>query len=457
MGRVKLQNWKRSITYHASVVEVIHSAADLQRIITDTARYPSPVRAKGSHHSTTECVVAEGGTVCDMSQMKRIVSIDRERMRVTLEAGVILYDAAKELEKHGLQFYVNIELGNLTLGSGGTGNTKDASYFANGNWEFGQADSYCCAMKIVQADGSIREVDEDTEPELMEALRTGYGMLGIAYEVTFRVKPISAMTFRHELYHIDDFCAKFPQLLERKTSMMFYYFPFNNQVLIEIRENSDLPLKPGSLAWKIRNWTWKTGWPFIANLFNFIPIKPWRYRISNFLNRATAIFMLTKLKGKDSSPADQVIHYHPTAPFASYTFSIWGFDRDTYPQALKDYYRFCREYDKTHGYRCDMLNVGYHIIQDRSALFSYTRHWNSCTIDPVASGRGEFLSFLAAYNEFCSSHDARPLLNQTPELTPAQVQKAFGPEIAQFQAIRRQMDPQDRFYSEYFQNLFEGV
>src|SRR3546814_10545375 len=60
----------------------------------------------------------------------RIVRIDKENLTVTLEAGVTLYDAAHELEKHGLQFYVNIELGNLTLGSGGTGNTKDASYYA---------------------------------------------------------------------------------------------------------------------------------------------------------------------------------------------------------------------------------------------------------------------------------------------------------------------------------------
>src|SRR3546814_16561911 len=90
----------------------------------------------------------------------RIVRIDKENLTVTLEAGVTLYDAAHELEKHGLQFYVNIELGNLTLGSGGTGNPKEASYYANGDWEFGRVDSYCCGMQIVSADGSVVEWDE---------------------------------------------------------------------------------------------------------------------------------------------------------------------------------------------------------------------------------------------------------------------------------------------------------
>src|SRR6185295_11695288 len=124
MARTVLQNWKRTITYHPAVVEIIRSAEDLQRVVTDKARYPSPVRAKGSHHSTTECVVAEGGTVCDMSQMTKIVSIDKENLKVTLQAGIKLIEAAKAIEKEGLQFYVNIELGNLTMGSGATGNTK---------------------------------------------------------------------------------------------------------------------------------------------------------------------------------------------------------------------------------------------------------------------------------------------------------------------------------------------
>ncbi len=62
MARVKVQNWKRSITYHANSVETVTSVEDIQRIMKDSEGYPSPVRVKGSHHSTTRCVVAEGGT-----------------------------------------------------------------------------------------------------------------------------------------------------------------------------------------------------------------------------------------------------------------------------------------------------------------------------------------------------------------------------------------------------------
>ena len=126
MPRRRVQNWKRSITYHANSVERIKSVEQLQEIVKDKERYPSPVRAKGSHHSTTRCIVAEGGTVVDFSKFNEIVEIDKDAKTITMQAGVQQIDAAKALEKEGLQFFTNIELGNLTMGSGATGGTKDA-------------------------------------------------------------------------------------------------------------------------------------------------------------------------------------------------------------------------------------------------------------------------------------------------------------------------------------------
>ena len=45
-------------------------------VAKDPARYPSPVRVKGSHHSTTRCVVAEADTVLDITDFDRILAVD---------------------------------------------------------------------------------------------------------------------------------------------------------------------------------------------------------------------------------------------------------------------------------------------------------------------------------------------------------------------------------------------
>jgi hypothetical protein len=459
MARVKVQNWKRSITYHAYSVETVTSVEDIQRIVKDSECYPSPVRVKGSHHSTTRCVVAEGGTVLDMSGFNKILNIDKDKREITMQAGVLHIDAAKELEKNGLQFYVNVEIGNLTVGSGACGGTKDASYYSKAEgWEFGQVASYCIGVKAVQPDGSILEVTEESDPKLMAAMRSSYGMLGVIYEVTYKVKPISAMAVEHKVYHVDEFADQLKALISGERSMMLYLFPFLDKVVVEYRSDAPGEVKPGSWQWRVRNYTWKTLGPGYSMVLSYVmPIRVVRYALINLANRLTAWFIQRVLKDSNSSPADQIIRYPETAGFASYTFSIWAFPREEYPQTIRDYFAFCKQFRKDNNYRCDLLNVGYHIVQDHQSLFSYTRRGPVLTLDPVATGLPGWEGFLIAYNQFCSEHNGTPLFNQTGSLTAHQSQKAFGQEIAEFQSYRTKMDPEDRFYTDFFRRLFEGT
>ncbi|QDY71594.1 FAD-binding protein [Qingshengfaniella alkalisoli] len=456
----KVQNWKRAITYHAHSVQQVTSIGDIQAIVKDKGRYPGPVRVKGSHHSTTKCVVNENGTVIDMLGLNKILKIDKENRTITMQAGVFHIDAAKALEKEGLQFYVNCEIGNLTVGSGACGGTKDASFYdeVEGGWEYGQVAAYCIGAKLVGYDGEVFEVTEADTPDLMAAVRSSYGMLGILVEVTYRVKRINAMAVRHVSYDVKEFADQLDELIATNQSIMLYLFPFLDKVVVEYRY--DAPGKPesGSWQWKVRNYTWKTLWPFVSHLLYYIiPFRRIRNWLLNQLNRVTVWFMATILKDVNSSPADQIIRYPETAGFASYTFSIWAFPKEKYGQAILDYFEFCKRYNRDNHFRCDMLNVGYHIIQDRQSLFSYTRRGPVLTLDPVATGVPGWEGFLIAYNEFCSQHDGTPLFNQTGSITPLQTQKAFGKEIKQFLKLRKEYDPQDRFYTPHFRWLFEGA
>ena len=63
--------------------------------------------------------------------------------------------------------------------------------------EFGQANSYCVAMKMVTPSGEILEVDE-SDPGLLQAARSSYGLFGVVYEATFKVQPLQAMQVEHK-------------------------------------------------------------------------------------------------------------------------------------------------------------------------------------------------------------------------------------------------------------------
>ena len=122
---------------------------DIIKILKNPDQYPSPVRAVGSNHSTAPVGVADGGTLIKMSKMNSILDIGTDT--VTVQAGAIAIDVAHELQKHGLQFYVNTEIGSLSVGSAACAGTKDASMPG----EYGQVGSYITQHQDGAAFGRI--------------------------------------------------------------------------------------------------------------------------------------------------------------------------------------------------------------------------------------------------------------------------------------------------------------
>ena len=176
MANLKVKNWFGDIETHPKVVIQAESVNEVVAILKNPEMYPSPVRAIGSNHSTARCGVAEDGTLIKM-KMNRVLKISENT--VTVEAGALYIDVAEELEKHGLQFFVNTEIGNLSIGSAACAGTKNASMpDEKGSYEWGQVGSYVTSVKMVLPSGEVLLVDEN-QADLLESIRSSYGTLGI--------------------------------------------------------------------------------------------------------------------------------------------------------------------------------------------------------------------------------------------------------------------------------------
>ena len=399
-----IHNWGRDIYSYPAVVVTPESVEELQQILRDKKRYPSPVRAAGSNHSTTHCAVADGGTLVDMKKLNRIIEIGEDS--ITAEGGALYIDAALALEKQGKQLFVNLELGNLSFGSACTGGTKDASMPG----EVGQVCSYAIEIKMVNPDGELIEFNE-SDPQALQLARSSYGLFGNVYQVTFRIGRLRAMAVRHETYTLDTFIDRLPALQQRGESMMLYLFPHQDRITVEYRKYGAGTRTSKRWVWQLRNWVWKTfapsfGW-FVSK---YVPWAGLRFWLVDRLNSIARWVQTTVLHGESTSPAAQMIRYPDRSGRSAYTFSIWAFPAETYPNALRSYFQFCKDYYRKYRWRCDLLNVGYRIAADRGSLFSYSYHGDVLTLDPVASGDHGWDEFLRAYNDFCSRHGGVPTL-----------------------------------------------
>jgi FAD/FMN-containing dehydrogenase len=383
-----------------------------------------------------------------MSKMNQIRQITAET--VTAQAGAIYIDVAQELEKKNLQFYVNTEIGNLSMGSAACCGTKDGSMPG----EYGQVGSYLTEVEMVLPSGDVLEVDE-SQPELLQQIRSSYGLLGIVTAATFRVRPILPMAVYHETFSLEDFVKKLPDLFARNESMMYYVFPFDNLITVEFRNyNPGASGPPNHVIWPLRNYLWGTTGPaFCRQVTAEISDATIRYGVIDGFC-AMWRFKLTNIIRSDYTIAtEQMIRYPHPATNSSYTFSFWAFPETRFADVLTGYFKFSRDYYQQTGYRSNMLSVGYRVAQDQKSLFSYSFDGNAMTVDPVSTANPGWEAFLDAYNELCSNQGGIPLLNQTARVTAGQAQKGLGARLTSFAKTRKNYDPDNRLLNGFFRDV----
>lgn len=449
MSTATVKNWFGGITSSPHTVIEVTSVDQIIDIVKDTERYPAPVRAIGSNHSTTPCGTADDGTLVVTRRMDKIVSFGPDT--VTVQAGALYIDVNQELVTRGLQFYVNVELGNLTIGSACCGGTKDASMPG----EFGQIASYAVAIKMVLPSGELLMVDE-SDPELLEVTRSSYGLFGIVYEATFRVRELAALEVHHEKFSLDEFASKLPELRTRNESMMLYINPFKDTITVEFRRYDEQASnrRLSEWQWKLRNQVWSHFAPLWGH--HVSRLVSWRWlgsALIDFYNGLIVLALTHVIRGKATLPIAQQIRYPEVSGNDRYLFSIWAFPEERYVECLRAYFEFSKEHYRRTGYRIDLLSVGYRILADQSSLFSYSHDGTVITFDPVSTGNFGWDVFLREYNSLCSDLGGVPLFNQTNLLTRQQVARAFGERVARFESYRQRFDPTNRLLNSYFAEL----
>jgi L-gulonolactone oxidase len=445
---VTIQSWDGTWTYRPKVLVTPQSAEDLVEIMTSEVRFPAPVRPAGSMHSTARMNGDDGGTMVDMKAMNRILRFGEDT--VTVEAGATYIVVSNALKERGLQFHVTTEIGNVTLAAMACAATKDSS-FPGG---YGQISSYVTGVRLVTPEGKTRSITERENPEEMQIIRSSYGLMGIVFEVTIRVRRTTALSVRHYSMGLADFRKRFPVFKAQGYAVMYYIFPYARRVLVELRKDNPHVPPRSRRRWSYRNRFWRKYGPAITLWIRRSTQSPRLRAMADQLHFFLLRQALVRVVRSDATwPHAQIINYPRDPGRNKYLFSMWAFREAGFFKILEDYCDFCADYDKQTGFRCDLPSVGYAIAVDRNALLSYS--WDSTTlsIDPASTGGKEWEEFLRVYNDFCSARGGAPLLNQTPFLTRAQVKKAFGERLALFAAARAKTDPKDRLLDSYFREL----
>nr|WP_152421117.1 D-arabinono-1,4-lactone oxidase [Natronolimnohabitans innermongolicus] len=394
------QNWSGSVSFEPDRILEPEDESELQAIVRRAADEGESVRVAGAGHSWTPVVETED-VVVSLTNMTGVVDCDPESQTATLYAGTTLEEAGTELHDRNLALP---NLGDVSMqtvaGAFGTGTHGTGPEFEN-------LAGSLVGGRMVTGTGEIREFDAETDPDLLRAAQVSLGTLGIFTEIELDLQTTYKIQRREYCTNWRACKDHIPALIEENRNFDFYWYPRSNEVKLRLlnapgggTDHEDL-----SYATVVEN---QTGW--------------WQETI----------------------PEHDDIGRE--------------FDEMEYALPVEDGLEcFSRVRERVReNWRAD---VGWRLlvrtVAADDAMLSTEYDRDAMTISCIQNAELDHRDYFEDIEPLFREYDGRPHWGKKHTLRAAELRELY-PEWDRFQEIRRELDPEGVFMTDYLEALLEG-
>lgn len=135
----------------------------------------------------------------DMRNLNKIIKLDPDSRKITVQAGIRWRDIQEEIDKHDLSLKIMQTYSNFTVG-GSLSVNAHGRYIGEGPLVRSVE-----SIKIVLADGSELEASSTVNPEIFFAAIGGYGGIGVITEVSLKLVPNEKIRRESQLITVKDY------------------------------------------------------------------------------------------------------------------------------------------------------------------------------------------------------------------------------------------------------------
>jgi FAD/FMN-containing dehydrogenase len=180
----KVQNG--AVDRRPALIIQVADADDVARVIALARETGLELAIRSGGHSAAGHSTTDDGIVIDLSAMKSI-ELDLETRTVWAEAGLTAIELSTAVGAHGLAIGFgdtgSVGIGGITVGGG-------VGYLVR---KYGLTIDSLLAAEVVTADGEIRQVDAEHDPDLFWAIRGGGGNFGVVTRFRYQLHKVETI------------------------------------------------------------------------------------------------------------------------------------------------------------------------------------------------------------------------------------------------------------------------
>ena len=428
---------------------VLRSAAPRPRFtrgaaLADPAHIARPVSVEDIQSEVLRCAddgerlrVAGGGTAANqlwrtdenllaLDHFVGIESADLERGRVWVRAGTKLGDLAESLALNNLALPMDGWPAGATIGGA-------VSVGAHGSGpQLCNLSAHVTAVGLITADGVLRRVTAESDPDLFGAARLSLGALGVVSHVELECDLARPMRVRRFKSALEDTLSRLPELRAHTSQLSFEWFPGTGVTRLRTAVATEAPPRGEASSALGREWLMRNaGHWVLAHASDRAP---------RFARRAQrlALQLLPESERIEATPLPAAQPLVRQAELLEYQLAV-----DDLGDALQQLEHLLKALN-LRGYLA--LEVGFIAADDvwlspafgRDSAFVRLKRFRGIEQQAIAD----------TFADVMERHDARPHWG-SPHGKQAEALSSLYPRWKDFLALRSRLDPRGVFLNDY--------